>query len=379
MISNIFFIPLRRVLKWIGLIFISLLLVILILLVLWVINSPGKPDPITDSSGNVLPNSISVIETVNIGGIDQHLIIRGRDISKPVILFVHGGPGGPEFAMMKATNQLIENDFVMVYWEQRGAGKSYDPAIPVATMNLEQFISDTGEISKYLIKKFNKEKIYLMGHSWGTMLGILTAERYPELFHAYFGVGQIGDQYEGERVSFEWVKERARLSSDKIAIEELNHIKFPDKHEVQIDLNTFNSEWDAYIGIERQYVMKYGGGAMKDMKSILPLIKMIFLAKEYTVKDKINYLRGSDFSNKYLWKEVIETNLFNEIDEIKIPVYILQGLYDYQTPYSVAKKFYDQLNASEKQFYTFENSAHSPNFEEVEQFNEIVRKLATEN
>lgn len=358
--------------------FILLLLMILFLLIIWFINSPGKADPIVDSNEDVIPNSISIIETVKIGGIDQHLIIRGTDLNKPVMLFVHGGPGGPEFAMMKEKNPLIENDFIMVYWEQRGAGKSYSKDIPTESMNLEQFILDAGELSEYLIKRFSKQKIYIMGHSWGTLLGILTVEKYPELFHAYFGVGQIGYQYEGEMVSYEWVKKQAQVLNDKAGIDVLNNLEFPTNFDNHIDLDIFNAEWDAFIGVERKFVMKYGGGAMHDMRTILPLIKMIFLAPEYTIQDKFNYLKGSDFSNKYLWKEVIEANLFNEIERIDIPVYILQGIYDYQTPYPVAKEFFDQLNAPIKKFFTFEKSAHSPNFEEVEKFNSIVRDLAKE-
>ncbi|GIL23892.1 MAG: alpha/beta hydrolase [Bacteroidota bacterium] len=349
------------------------------LVTLWWFNSSGKADPITGKNGKTIPNSISAIDTIRLGGMKQYLIIRGADSSKPVMLFVHGGPGGPEIGMMKETNQLIENDFVMVYWEQRGAGKSYNPYVPPKSMNLEQFILDAGELSQYLTKRFKKDKIYIMGHSWGSLLGILTANRYPELFHAYFGVGQIGHQYKGELVSFEWVKNQAQLQNDKAGINDLANLNFPNHSESYADLDEFNAAWDAFIGIERNYVMKYGGGAMREMRGILPLVRMIFLAHEYTIEEKFNYLKGSDFSAKYLWKEVIDTNLFNEIDSMQVPVYILQGLYDYQTPYPVAKVFFDQLKAPEKKFFTFEKSAHSPIFEEVEKFNQIVREHARDN
>ncbi len=364
---------LRKFLKVMVYLTVGILTLLLVLLTAWWINSPGKADPITDKNGKTIPGSISTIDTLQIGGVKQYLLIRGADATKPVMLFVHGGPGGPEIGMMKETNQLIENDFVMVYWEQRGSGKSYNPNVPPESMNLEQFILDASELSQYLIKRFKKDKIYIMGHSWGTLLGILTAYRYPELFHAYFGVGQIGNQYEGELASFEWVKNQAQIQNDKTGINDLANLNFPERSESYGDLDAFNAAWDAYIGTERNYVMKYGGGAMRKMRDILPLIKMIFLAKEYTIEEKFNYLKGSDFSAKYLWKEVIDTNLFNEIDSIQVPVYILQGLYDYQTPYPVAKDFYNQLKAPEKEFHTFENSAHSPNMEEVKKFNQIVR------
>jgi pimeloyl-ACP methyl ester carboxylesterase len=214
----------RKALKVILYIITALLLLVLSLITGWWINSPGKADPITNQKGETIPNSISVIDTVRLGGLKQYVIIRGTDSTKPVMLFVHGGPGGPEIGMMKETNRLIENDFVMVYWEQRGAGKTYSSNAPPESMNLKQFIIDAGELSQYLIKRFKKDKIYIMGHSWGSLLGILTANRYPELFHAYFGVGQIGHQYKGELVSFEWVKNQAQLQNDIAGINDLANL-----------------------------------------------------------------------------------------------------------------------------------------------------------
>lgn len=369
----------RKILKVILYIVLAFLTLILCLVTVWWINSPGEADPIIDKSGKTISGSISIIDTLQIGGLKQYIIVRGADSTKPVMLFVHGGPGGPEIGMLKETNRSIENDFVMVYWEQRGAGKSYNPDVPPESMNLEQFILDAGELSQYLTKRFKKDKIYIMGHSWGSLLGILTANKYPELFHAYFGVGQIGHQYKGELVSFEWVKNQAQLQNDIAGINDLADLNFPNHPESYSDLDEFNAAWDAFIGIERNYVMKYGGGAMREMRGILPLVKMIFLAHEYTIEEKFNYLKGSDFSAKYLWKEVIDTNLFNEIDSMQVPVYILQGLYDYQTPYPVAKDFFNQIKAPVKEFYIFENSAHSPNMEEVEKFNQIVRDHARDN
>ena len=150
------------------------LVVLGLALILW-IKSPGIAEPITDASGKTIDGSISVVEKIMIGGQEQYFFIRGANSTKPVMLFLHGGPGSPEISFMKNYNKDIENDFIMVYWEQRGAGKSYSEDIPLESMNLEQLISDTREMSEYLAKRFNQEKIYLMGHSWGSLLGILTA------------------------------------------------------------------------------------------------------------------------------------------------------------------------------------------------------------
>lgn len=357
---------LRKITKVILYIVGGLLLIILGLAVTLWIKSPGKADPITDINGETLTGSISTIEKMTLGGQEQYLIFRGADTTKPVMLFLHGGPGSPEIAFMKNANQTIENDFVMVYWEQRGAGKSYSKHIPVESMNLAQFISDTQELSEYLAKRFKQEKIYIMGHSWGSFLGILTAYQYPELFHAYLGVGQVCYQYKGEKISFEWAKEQASNHNNEDAVEALSEISFPD--------SLSNSDiWLDFLMVERRYVTQFGGGVTHEMTGMWPVIKMVLDTKEYTFGEKISFMSASMYSLKHLWPDVVNKNLFNDIDSMQVPVYIFQGKYDYQTPYSVAKDFFDQLKAPQKEFFTFKNSAHSPIMEEVDKFNSIVR------
>lgn len=349
----------------------GILLLFLALVGILFFKSPGKAQPIVDASGHVVEGSISTIEKIMLGGQEQYMIIRGVSSDNPVMLFLHGGPGSPEFPFMKNYNTDIENDFVMVYWEQRGAGKSYSKDIPVETMNLEQFISDTGELSEYLAKRFDQEKIYVMGHSWGSLLGILSAYKYPERFHAYFGIGQVAQQFQGEKISFEWVKEQARQQNDTDAIKVLSEMKFPDT-------TASSSEWMNFLLNERKYVTEFGG-AMRGMTGMWPMINILVNAEEYTFNDKINYMQGSLFSLTHLWSDVLGANLFVEIDSMQVPVYIFQGLYDYQTPYVVAKDFYDQLKAPEKELFTFTNSAHSPVMEEVDKFNSIVREKVNGN
>lgn len=344
-----------------------LIIVLGLAVVLW-IKSPGKPDPITGLNGKTLPGSISTIEKIILGGQEQYLIIRGKDTTKPIMLFLHGGPGSPEIFLMK-NNQAIENDFVMVYWEQLGAGKSYSGHIPDESINLKQFISDTKELSEYLRKRFGQDKIYIMGHSWGSFLGILTAYQYPELYHAYFGVGQVCHQYKGEQISFDWIKKQAKEQNNEKAYKAISEINFPDS---LADAET----WVDYLIRERNYVNQFRGGISREITGTWPVVKMIFNTKEYTFNEKINYMNGSLNSLKLLWPQVINHNLFNDIDSMEVPVYILQGKYDYQTPYSIAKDFYIQLKAPQKGFFTFENAAHSPMIEEVEKFNSIVREMA---
>jgi pimeloyl-ACP methyl ester carboxylesterase len=351
---------------------VGILTIVLVLLAgLWTI-SPGKTEPITCPDGNHLLGSISVIEKIDLGGQDQYLIIRGADSTKPVMLFLHGGPGSPEIAFMNHYNRDIENDFVMVYWEQRGAGKSYSKNIPVESMNMEQFISDTRELSEYLIERFNQEKIYIMGHSWGSLLGISTVYKHPELFQAYFGIGQACFQFKGEQISYDWVKEEALKQNDNKSLETLERLTFPDSL-------AGNDIWMKYLMKQRKYVNEYKGGTTRDITGMWPLVKLVLKTSEYTIGEKLNFMNGSMFSLNHMWNEVINANLFNEIDSIQVPVFFFHGRHDYTTPYSVAKDFYNQLKAPQKEFFTFENSAHSPIMEEVEKFNSIVKEITLDN
>jgi pimeloyl-ACP methyl ester carboxylesterase len=350
-------------------IFILVLISSILIFVLW-IKSPGIAEPITNENGQIIKNSISTIEKIKLGEIEQYLIIRGADKTKPIMLYLHGGPGFPEIAFMKKYSQFLEKNFIMVYWEQKGAGKSYFKDTSNKNLNLESLISDTQQLSKVLAKRFKKKKIYLMGHSWGSFLGILTAKKYPELFYAYLGIGQVCNQYLAEKISFEWVKEEALKRNDKKAIKKLNLLNFPTK-------NANENEWLNYIIAQRDYVTKYGGAIYK-FNGIYPEIKNFINAPEYTLNEKINFISASIYSFKSLWHYQIDMNLSRHIKTIDIPVYIFQGLHDYQTPHTVAKEFFNQLKAPKKEFFTFENSAHSPHLEETIKFNAIIKEKIIE-
>jgi pimeloyl-ACP methyl ester carboxylesterase len=347
----------------------SIILLTIILLLIVLINSPGKSAPFLDQNGKKVPGSIATIVTMNINGIDQRMIIRGRDTTKPVLLYLHGGPGDPEFPFVSQFNSDIENIFVVCYWEQRGAGLSYSKRIPPASMTLTQFVNDAGKVSQYILHRFNRKKIFLFGHSWGSMLGSFTANKYPEYYYALISVGQVGNQVLSEIISYNFILSRAKELKDKKAVSTIEKIGPPPYADPKEALNN--------LSIERKYLIKYGG-AIKNGEFYPKAVKSLFACKEYTLKDKINYLKGMNFSKSYLWDVVMKTNLFIAVPTQQIPVYILQGRFDYQTSYVVAHDYFVSLKAPVKKFYTFENSAHSPIFEEPEKFEKILREILLE-
>ena len=308
--------------------------------------------------------SINSVEKLELGGVEQYMIIQTEDTTNPLMLFLHGGPGVPEYFIMKEENSALQKHFIMVYWEQRGAGKSYCKDKKKCHLTTKQLIEDTKELSDYLAKKFNKEKIYIMGHSWGSMLGLLCVQKYPELFYAYLGIGQVTNQYEAEKESLEWVKSRAIELNDKRGIRKLNTLKLPKP---LADVK----EWDSYLRVHRKYLLKYGGTYHQKV-SMLKFLKDFLFAPEYTLKDKIMFVPSALYSLKCLWHDVVSTNFHEDIPKVDVPVYIFQGLYDYQVSYRLAKEYFDKLEAPKKEFFTFENSAHSPITEEYERFNEVI-------
>ncbi len=356
----------KRILRILFYVVSGLIGLLMVMILLLFINSPGRTSPIRNQEGKILPRSLAVIESHDINGLPQKMIIRSADTLNPVLLFLHGGPGSPEFPFLQNHGSGLEDRFTVCYWDQRGAGMSYSDQIPPETMTLEQFIQDAASVSRYLISRFGQEKIYLMGHSWGTMLGSYTVKRYPELFKAYFAIGQVTEQLKAEQISYDFVLQTARDIGDEKAVLDIENLGRPP----------YQPEDQAMEKIlrERKYVTRYRG-AIRSGNFYSQAVKAIFFFREYTVAEKINYFKGMNFSMQYLWPEVMKSNFFKQLPTQPVPVYMFQGKYDYQTVSVLAREYFDSLRAPEKRFFSFENSAHSPNFEEPAKFDSIVFSL----
>jgi pimeloyl-ACP methyl ester carboxylesterase len=347
-----------RILK-IGLITLSVIVFLLagLLLFGW-INSPGKTHPITDPQGNAVPGSIASLEKIPLGGTDQWILMRGQDTTKPVLLFLHGGPGSPEMPFIRAFNPELEEHFVVVNWDQRGSGKSYSEAIPDSTFTIRHFVDDTHELANWLRRRFNQDKIYLMGHSWGSALGVLAVQQNPEPFQAYIGIGQVVNMQEGERISYDFVRNTAQQTNNQKALQELERIGPPPY---------LADDWLDRQLKEREWVTAFGG-SWYGTDNTLTIARPLLAAREYTLSEKANYLKGALRTLQLMWPEVMQINLLEQAPRLEVPVYIFQGEHDYQTPHALARQYYEQLQAPRKQFFTFPNTAHSPNYEQPQQF-----------
>ena len=160
---------------------------------------PARTPPILDADGQPLPGSIAELTTVRLGGHDQSVMIRGYSTDNPVLLYLNGGPGMSGLPFTRMVLSDLSRDFVIVDWDQRGAGKSYSAIDPTSTLTPQQAVGDTIELTHYLRQRFGEQKIYLVGESWGSLLGVLAAQQAPELFHAFIGSGQMVSLRETDR------------------------------------------------------------------------------------------------------------------------------------------------------------------------------------
>lgn len=301
---------------------------------------------------------------VEINGTKQGMFLQSENTENPVLLYLHGGAGAPEIAFADKYQPGLEKLFTVCWWEQRGSGISYNRKITSKEMTLEQMISDTIEVTNYLRNRFGKEKIYIMGHSWGSLLGVLTVKQQPELFHAYVGIGQVAQQDRSERLAYKYMLEEFRKLNDKKMIRQLK--KFPIETGGDISLK--------YLVLARSGGMnKLGIGVMRSMPSMLDFAAIVLRYKGYTLGEKFKFLKGSSFSLKHLCDCMMQMDLIEQVPCLQLPVYIFQGRHDYQASYLIAKEFAAALKAPIKGFYTFENSAHSPCLEEPEKMCNILR------
>jgi pimeloyl-ACP methyl ester carboxylesterase len=338
--------------------------VIVILVGVLLAVSPGTTKPFLDAKGHTLPASISEKIHVNINGVPQGMFIMGENVGNPVLLFVHGGTAMPEYFLTQNYPTGLEQYLTVCWWDRRGAGLSYSANIPPETLTVEQSISDTLAVTNYLRHRFHKDKIYMMAHSGGSLIGIQAAARSPELFYAYIGVGQMSDQLKSEMLSYEYMVERYKAIGNTKMVKQLEATPLT----LSVPLPT------AYMKIRDRAMHALGVGTTHDMRSVMT---GVFLAswqfREYTLGEKLALWRGKFAADKILWDKMIATDLTQQLQRLDLPVYFFHGKYDYTVSCPLAKAYLDELQAPIKGFYTFEHSAHSPMFEEPARMKQIIQ------
>jgi proline iminopeptidase len=311
-----------------------------------------------DSNGRRIPSSIATMEVLTIGGISQSIWFRGRDTSKPALILLHGGPGASESALFRHYNAALEHHFLVVYWEQRGAGRSYHNDIPPKSMTVARFVQDLDEVIDMVRSRFGNHKVVVLGHSWGTIVGALYAHQHPEKVAVYVGVAQIADMPQGDQLTYQFALSEARKRGNIDAISELERIGAP-AHSVEDRLAI--GEW-----VERF------GGVFHGRLSTGKLIWAALSTDEANLVDLVQFGRGNRFSLMHLEREYSQIRLSECCRSFDVPIFFLLGRYDHHVPAVLAAAYFELIQAPFKRLVWFEESAHNPPFEEPDTFNAVL-------
>lgn len=285
-----------------------------------------------------------------IGGIEQWIFVRGQNKNNPIIIFVHGGPATPMSPLVWAFQRPLEEYFTIVHYDQRAAGKTFienDTVNIGNTLTIDQYTSDLLQLTDLIRKKYNKNKVILLGHSWGTIVSMTAVLKQPSLFYAYVGIGQVINAIDNERISFDYALEESQKRNDTLALAELQAIApYPGDQPLTIERVLVARKWAQYYGGLSAY------RSNSDYYFMLPL-----LSPEYSKNDIDGMDKGIEFTQPILLPKLLRVD-FKMVKEFPIPVFMLMGRYDYTTPSQPTSEWIDQVKAPIKEGIWFENSSH---------------------
>ncbi len=301
------------------------------------------------------PDPIAELIAAEIGGTTQWLLIRGADRSAPILLWLHGGPGAAQMPIHGLTADL-ERDFVVVHWDQRGAGKSNPPGFDPATMTLERFLLDAREVTALVRARVGEQPVIVLGHSWGTMLGARLVARWPEDYAGYIGVGQQVDTLRGAALTLVWLREVAHFDL------------------TGMDPQAFRDH-DLYVRL-MQEVEAHGGGMNVSLLSMLP---HALPAPEYRLADYRRWLDGANRGSGPMWDAYLARDLIAEVPRMPVPMLLIAGAHDWNTPVPLVQEWLAVVEAPPgTRMEVFDGSGHAPFLTETDRFVEMVRGFAAD-
>lgn len=301
--------------------------------------------------------AISELIKVKINEKEQWVSIRGKNKNKPILLFLAGGPGGSQLGAVRRNLAALEEEFVIVNWEQPGSGKSYH-SIETKNLSVNNYVNDGIALTDYLRDRFNKDKIYLMGESWGSALGIFLIDEKPDYFYAFIGTGQMVAFKETEIRCYNTAMTLAKKKEDNKQIDKLQEIGKPPYYNDKMALTT--ATYLQYLSKEMANNPKIhnpGYNTLEDLSSV-----------EYGILDQINFFRGMLRSFSKVYPQLYPIDLRRDYSNLEVPIYIFHGRYDLNAPVDLVEDYYSTLKAPDKKLVWFEHSGHSPWINENELF-----------
>jgi pimeloyl-ACP methyl ester carboxylesterase len=309
-----------------------------LLIFLWLPTGLAMAQPVQNSTAT----PIQEMRYVTLGGIEQWITIRGASRANPVMLIVHGGPGDAQ-SFLHSTYAIYEKDFTIVQWDQRGAGKTYarnlnSPPEP------ERVELDGIELAQYLCNYLGKKKILLLGHSWGSYLGVGMVQQRPELFAAYIGTGQVGSWRANVQAQFDFMLARSRAAGDRKKVELMEAIGKPDP--------TSAEQYFSWWRMRNPYMVR------ADAKWFEDLMQMVRENPEFTEAYLKTFGEGMMYSGRTTLHAMLTTELPTTARTLKVPFFVIQGKEDMATPTSVAVQYFKVVKAPKKKMILIPEAGH---------------------
>lgn len=323
----------------------------------WFSQATAHTPAILDAHGKEMEGSVAELISIDLNGRKEWISIRGQSTEAPVLLFLAGGPGGTQMAAVRHELGALEAHFIVVGWDQAGSGKSY-AATAVSAITPETYVDDGIALTQYLCERFAQEKIYLIGESWGSALGIFMLDARPDLFHGMIGTGQMVAFEETERTDYQAAMALAREAGDTRLVAQLENNGEPPYYGT--DVTRKSAAYLNYLSsamAQNPQVRNGGYNTFRDLFSA-----------EYGIWDQINFFRGITGTFGHVYPQLYSIDLRKDYVRIDVPVYFFIGRHDLNAPVSLADAYYDALQAPEKELVWFEHSAHSPWINEADAF-----------
>lgn len=335
-------------------------LLVVSVVAIWLSQSYATTPPITNAVGEPLPGSIASLEKVELNGSQQWISIRGKDRDNPILLFLAGGPGGSQMTTARHALAALEEDFVVVQWDQPGAGKSFY-SLPQSELTPERYVQDGLALTDLLRHRFDQDQIYLLGESWGSVLGIWMAQRSPEKIQAFIGTGQMVAFEETDLICYQFAMELAQGRGDTAKVEQLKSQGPPPYYGEGVAMKQINYLKDTYAYMNNDPNIWTNFNTIGDL-----------LSPEYGLIDKVNWARGPLVTLGNVYPMLWEVDLRQSANELEVPIYFLIGRHDVNAPVHLVENYLNQLTAPTKEIVWFEHSGHSPWTSETDRFIEVV-------
>jgi proline iminopeptidase len=321
---------------------------------------PARTAAIVGADGKPVAGSVAELSRVQVGGHDLAVLIRGTNSANPVLLFLAGGPGGTEMGAMRRHGHRLEQDFVVATLDQRGSGKSYDNLEPTSTLTLAQAVLDTVEITNYLRERFHQDKIYVVGNSWGSILGVLAVQQHPELFHAFVGSGQMVSPRETDKIFYQDTLAWARRT-DNAALAETLTASGPPPYGNVLDYEAALTLADRVYPYDHSGNDEGAGGFSENL-----------FVEEYTLLEQVHNLPAFLDVFAVLYPQLQDIDFRTDVPKLDVPVYLVQGRHELPGRTVLAEQWFRTLEAPTKKMVVFDTAGHRGLFERPDLFHQVM-------